>query len=74
MDGTVAAFDDTTLDELWKLNLGSGFAAPPMSFEVNGTQYVAIASGPSAPTKSRVNNTPELKDQRHATVLYVFGL
>ena len=74
MDGTVAAFDDTTLDELWKVNLGSGFSAPPMSFEVNGTQYVAIASGPSAPSKSRVNNTPELKDQRHATVLYVFGL
>ena len=74
MDGTVAAFDDTTLDELWKVNLGSGFAAPPMSFEVNGRQYVAIASGPSAPTKAKVNNTPELKDQRHATVLYVFGL
>jgi alcohol dehydrogenase (cytochrome c) len=74
MDGTVAAFDDTTLDELWKVNLGSGFSAPPMSFEVNGRQYVAIASGPSVPTKARVNNTPELKDQRHATVLYVFGL
>jgi alcohol dehydrogenase (cytochrome c) len=74
MDGTVAAFGDTTLDELWRVNLGSGFAAPPMSFEVNGRQYVAIASGPSAPTKARVNNTPELKDQRHATVLYVFGL
>jgi alcohol dehydrogenase (cytochrome c) len=74
LDGTVAAFDDTTLDELWKINLGSGFAAPPMSFEVNGRQYVAIASGPSVPTKAKVNNTPELKDQRNATVLYVFGL
>ena len=39
MDGTVAAYDDTTLDELWKINVGSGFAAPPMTFEVNGKQY-----------------------------------
>jgi alcohol dehydrogenase (cytochrome c) len=74
LDGTVAAFDDTTLDELWKINLGSGFSAPPMSFEVNGRQYVAIASGPSIVSKARVRNTPELKDQRNATVLYVFGL
>jgi alcohol dehydrogenase (cytochrome c) len=75
VDGTVAAFDDTTLDELWKVNIGSGFSAPPMTFEVNGMQYVAIASGPSPPAKRRgLANTPELKDQRHATVLYVFGL
>ena len=47
LDGTVAAYDDTTLDELWKINVGSGFSAPPMTFEVNGKQYVAIVSGPS---------------------------
>jgi alcohol dehydrogenase (cytochrome c) len=74
MDGTVAAYDDTTLEELWKFNAGSGFSAPPMTFEVNGKQYVAIASGPSNGAKSKLINTPELKDQRHATVLYVFGL
>jgi outer membrane protein assembly factor BamB len=61
MDGTVAAFDDTTLDQLWKINLGSGFAAPPMTFEVNGRQYVAIASGPSTPTKARATNTPPMR-------------
>ena len=74
LDGTVAAFDDTTLDELWKVNVGSGFSAPPMTFEVNGRQYVAIVSGPSTAAKSRLVNTPELKEQRNATVLYVFGL
>jgi hypothetical protein len=45
-----------------------------MTFEVNGKQYVAIASGPSAAGRSRLVNTPELKDQRQATVLFVFGL
>jgi alcohol dehydrogenase (cytochrome c) len=74
MDGTVAAYDDTTLDEVWKINVGSGFAAPPMTFEVNGKQYIAIASGPSGAAKSKLINTPELKEQRNAMVLYVFGL
>ncbi len=74
LDGTVAAYDDTTLQELWKVNVGSGFTAPPMTFEVGGKQYVAIASGPSRSGKSRLGNTPELKEQRHATVLFVFGL
>ena len=74
MDGTVAAYDDNTLDELWHINLGSGFAAPPMTFAVNGKQYVAIASGPSGPAREKLRNSPEMKDQRHATVLFVFGL
>jgi alcohol dehydrogenase (cytochrome c) len=74
MDGSVAAYDDTTLDELWKINVGSGFSAPPMTFEVNGQQFVAIVSGPSPGSRSRLVNTPELKEQRNALVLYVFGL
>jgi alcohol dehydrogenase (cytochrome c) len=74
LDGTVAAFDDTTLDELWKINVGSGFSAPPMTFETGGKQYIAIVSGPSPSAKSRLVNTPELKEQRNALVLYVFGL
>ena len=74
LDGTVAAFDDTTLEQLWKVNVGVGFSAPPMTFEVNGKQYVAITSGPGASAQSRLVNTPELKDQGNATVLYVFAL
>jgi alcohol dehydrogenase (cytochrome c) len=74
LDGTVAAFDDTSLEQLWKLNVGSGFSAPPMTFEVNGKQYVAIVSGPSPGGRTRLINSPELREQRHAIVLYVFGL
>src|SRR5450755_3682360 len=61
LDGTVSAYDDTTLDELWKINVGSGFSAPPMTFAVNGKQYVAIVSGPSPVSRARLINTPELK-------------
>jgi alcohol dehydrogenase (cytochrome c) len=74
LDGTVAAFDDTTLEELWNTNVGTGFTAPPMTFEVNGKQYIAITSGPSAVSKAKLLNTPELKEMRNATVLYVFAL
>jgi alcohol dehydrogenase (cytochrome c) len=74
LDGTIAAYDDTTLDELWKFNVGSGFSAPPMTYSVNGKQYVAIVSGPSLVARGRLANTPELKEQRNALVLYVFGL
>jgi alcohol dehydrogenase (cytochrome c) len=77
VDGTVAAFDDTTLDQLWRINVGSGFKAPPMTFEVNGRQYVAIASGVSParlPERLREYSPPELWEMRQATVLYVFGL
>ena len=74
LDGTISAYDDGTLDELWKFNAGSGFNAPMMTFEFNGKQYIAIASGAGPAAKSRLINTPELKEQRNATVLYVFGL
>jgi alcohol dehydrogenase (cytochrome c) len=74
LDGTVAAFDDTTLTEVWKFNAGTGFTAPPMSFEVNGRQYVAVTSGASISSRARLINTPELKDIRNVTMLYVFGL
>jgi alcohol dehydrogenase (cytochrome c) len=74
LDGTVAAYDDATLTELWRINVGSGFSAPPMTFEAGGKQYIAIVSGPSPVAKARLVNTPELKEQRNALVLYVFGL
>jgi alcohol dehydrogenase (cytochrome c) len=74
LDGTVAAYDDTTLEELWHINVGSGFSAPPMTFEFDGRQYVAIASGSGAGAKVKLENSPEMRDQRNATVLYVFSL
>jgi alcohol dehydrogenase (cytochrome c) len=73
-DGTFAAYDDTTLEQLWKTNVGTGFNAPPMTFEVNGKQYVAILSGLSRISKKGNQFSPELKEQREQTMLFVFGL
>jgi hypothetical protein len=38
MDGTVAAFDDTSLDQLWKINIGSAFS---FRFPVFGGSWLA---------------------------------
>jgi alcohol dehydrogenase (cytochrome c) len=73
-DGSVLAFDDETLDQLWKINMGVGFTAPPMTFEVDGKQYVAIVSGLSGPARGKLRKTPELIEQRNAAMLFVFSL
>jgi alcohol dehydrogenase (cytochrome c) len=73
-DGTFAAYDDNTLDQVWKINLGTGFNAPPITFEAGGKQYVAILSGLSNITRRRHDLTPELREQRNQTLLFAFGL
>ncbi len=73
-DGTFVAYDDTSLEPLWKINVGSGFNAPPMTFEAGGRQYFAIASGLSQISKGRLILTPELREMRNQTMLWVFSL
>jgi alcohol dehydrogenase (cytochrome c) len=73
-DGSLVAYDDMSLEQLWKINVGSGFNAPPMTFEVGGRQYLAIMSGLSQISKGRLTLTPELREMRNQTMLFVFGL
>jgi outer membrane protein assembly factor BamB/mono/diheme cytochrome c family protein len=44
-DGYFDAFDATSGAKLWKFNLGAGVNAPPITYTVNGVQYIAVASG-----------------------------
>jgi alcohol dehydrogenase (cytochrome c) len=74
LDGTFAAFDDTTFEQLWSINTGVGFAAPPMTFATGGRQFVAILSGMSPIARGLLAHTPELRDQPNPTMLFVFGL
>jgi alcohol dehydrogenase (cytochrome c) len=74
LDGTIMAFDDQTLQELWRINVGTGFVAPPMTYAVDGKQYIAIASGIGPVAKAKLARSPELKNQPNATMLFVFGL
>ena len=58
-DGTFTAFDDQTMEMRWKINIGSGFTAPPISFAVNGKQYIAIATGLSRIARGTLAKSPE---------------
>jgi len=48
MEGNFRAFDAHNGDVLWSKNLGSGIGAGPMSFSVDGKQYIAIVVGRTA--------------------------
>jgi alcohol dehydrogenase (cytochrome c) len=72
-DGTFAAYDAKTLNEVWSFNVGSPIQAPPVSYSVNGKQYVAVLVG-ARMWPFIVENAPELKNQATASMLYVFSL
>jgi alcohol dehydrogenase (cytochrome c) len=44
-NGDFDAFDARTGEKLWNFYLGVGAMAPPVSYRVNGVQYVAVAAG-----------------------------
>jgi alcohol dehydrogenase (cytochrome c) len=72
-DGTFSAHDAKTLQEVWSINIGTGINAPPITYSVNGKQYVAVLAG-SRMSANVINNAPELKNMSPASMLYVFGL
>ena len=67
-NGRFRAFDHESGEVLWEINLGSSVSGYPISFAVDGKQYVAVNTGGGQP-----NLTPELRPSR-GTNLYVFAL
>jgi glucose dehydrogenase len=65
---------EESLEQLWEINVGTGINAPPMTFEAGGKQYVAILTGLSRNARTGLVNTPELREMRNQTMLFVFGL
>jgi len=75
LDGTVIALDDQTLEELWSFNVGTGINAPPMTYAVDGRQYIAIATGLTRNSMGRLATTPEKRNLgKSATMIFVFAL
>jgi len=44
-NGWFDAFNATTGELVWRYNLGAGVNAPPITYQVNGVQYLAVAAG-----------------------------
>jgi alcohol dehydrogenase (cytochrome c) len=69
-DGRITAHDSTTLEELWAFSTGIRIKAAPMSFGVNGQQYVAVIAGGGG----GAGGYPELSGLQPGATLYIFGL
>lgn len=44
-EGNFIAYDGSNGKVLWKVNLGGGIIAPPVSYMIDGKQYIAVAAG-----------------------------
>ena len=71
--GKFRAYDDRTGKVLWEQNLGSPVSGYPITFAVNGKQYVAVSTGPSLVAGATNRLTPELKPS-NTNQMYVFAL
>jgi alcohol dehydrogenase (cytochrome c) len=45
MNGKFSAYDATTLQEVWSFNTGTPITAPPMTYSIDGKQYIAVVAG-----------------------------
>ena len=69
VNGRFRAFDDQTGEVLWEINLGSSVSGFPITYAVDGRQYVAVSTG----TPRFINLTPELRPSL-GNNLFVFAL
>jgi alcohol dehydrogenase (cytochrome c) len=71
-NGRFMAFDERSGKILWETNLGAPVSGFPISFSVDGKQYIAVNTGGSLVAGS-VNRVTEFKGQ-NATNMHVFSL
>jgi alcohol dehydrogenase (cytochrome c) len=70
--GKISAFDKDTIQELWSFETGTQFAGNPMTYTVNGKQYVALTLG-GRPRRDE-GSFPEAAEIPQNVMLVVFGL
>jgi alcohol dehydrogenase (cytochrome c) len=44
-DGWVVAYNDETLEELWRFNLGTALKGAPVTYAIGPKQYLAVQAG-----------------------------
>ena len=75
LHGIFHAYDAAKGDELWKIQLGSGIGAGPVSYAVDGKQYVAIVVGRTASIPAFLGDVGKLMTAAspEGGALYVFA-
>ena len=77
VEGFAFALDAKTGEKLWSFNTGARIASAPISYSVNGRQYVAIATGGGSFNENVVTKIwPEAEGHvgQSASTLFVFAL
>ena len=69
VNGRFYALDDETGEVLWRINLGSAVTGFPITYAVDGRQFVAVSTGPPR----FINLTPELRPSV-GNNLFIFSL
>ena len=73
VNGRFRAFDDETGEVLWEINLGSAVTGFPITYAVNGRQYVAVSTGTAGTASGFIRLTPEITPSA-GNNLFVFAL
>jgi alcohol dehydrogenase (cytochrome c) len=70
--GRIIAYDKDTMKELWSFDTGTAFAGSPMTYSVNGKQYIALTLGGRLGRDE--GSFPEASALGQNVTLMVFGL
>jgi alcohol dehydrogenase (cytochrome c) len=74
-DRNFRAFDDTTGEVLWQIRVNNAVNSYPVSYAVDGKQYIAVAVGNgSSLARALATLTPDLVNPQGGSALWVFTL
>ena len=73
VNGRFRALDHETGEVLWEINLGSSVTGFPITYEVEGRQYVAVSTGSGVTSAHFTGLTPEIRPSS-GNNLFVFAL
>ncbi len=67
-DGWVIAYNDETLEELWRFNVGTPLKGAPVTYAIGPKQYLAVQSG------GRHQHPVKFDDLENSSYMFVFAL
>lgn len=73
-DGEIVAYHAKTGEQLWSYFTGTAFMAPPVTYLVDGIQYLSIASGWGGGVGQRIPPSDKLSDYFQEGIMYTFKL
>lgn len=72
--GYFKAYDDTTGAVLWETNLGSPISGYPVTYAVDGRQYIAVTTSESGVARNTRRFAPEVMPNSSDSKIFVFAL